>query len=187
MYTVTKRNGKQVEYNLGKIKTALEKAFIATQTQYNDDILDLLALRVTSDAGRKAKDGTVHVEDIQDSAEKALQEAGYTTAAKAYILYRKNREKLRDVKSTLLDYKTLVDKYLKAQDWRVKENSTVTYSLGGLILSNSGSITANYWLSEVYDDEIADAHRNADIHIHDLSIPGGTLQSDGEFPWNHAE
>ena len=173
MYTVTKRNGKQVEYNLGKIKTALEKAFIATQTQYNDDILDLLALRVTSDAGRKAKDGTVHVEDIQDSAEKALQEAGYTTAAKAYILYRKNREKLRDVKSTLLDYKALVDKYLKAQDWRVKENSTVTYSLGGLILSNSGSITANYWLSEVYDDEIADAHRNADIHIHDLSMLSG--------------
>ena len=173
MYTVTKRNGNQVEFNLGKIRSALEKAFIATQTQYNGDILDLLALRVTSDAECKIKDGSVHVEDIQDSAEKTLQEAGYTAAAKAYILYRKNREKLRDVKSTLLDYKALVDKYLKAQDWRVKENSTVTYSLGGLILSNSGAITANYWLSEVYDDEIADAHRNADIHIHDLSMLSG--------------
>ena len=173
MYTVTKRNGNQVEFNLGKIRSALEKAFIATQTQYNGDILDLLALRVTSDAECKMKDGSVHVEDIQDSAEKTLQEAGYTAAAKAYILYRKNREKLRDVKSTLLDYKALVDKYLKAQDWRVKENSTVTYSLGGLILSNSGAITANYWLSEVYDDEIADAHRNADIHIHDLSMLSG--------------
>ena len=75
--------------------------------------------------------------------------------------------------STMLDYKKLVNSYLKVEDWRVKENSTVTYSVGGLILSNSGAITANYWLSEVYDDEIANAHRNADLHIHDLSMLTG--------------
>jgi ribonucleoside-triphosphate reductase len=93
--------------------------------------------------------------------------------AKSYILYRKQREKVRNMKSTILDYKDAVDGYLKLDDWRVKENSTVTYSVGGLILSNSGAITANYWLSEVYDQEIADAHRNADLHIHDLSMLTG--------------
>ena len=80
---------------------------------------------------------------------------------------------MRNAKATLLDYKALVDSYLKVEDWRVKENSTVTYSVGGLILSNSGAITANYWLSEVYDREIADAHRNAEMHIHDLSMLTG--------------
>ena len=87
------------------------------------------------------------MEDIQDSVEAVLSEAGYADVAKAYILYRKQREKIRNVKSTILDYKELVDNYVKVNDWRVKENSTVTYSVGGLILSNSGAITANYWLS----------------------------------------
>ena len=102
-----------------------------------------------------------------------LSRGGYEAVAKSYILYRKQREKLRNMKSTYLDYKDTVDKYLGALDWRVKENSTVTYSVGGLILSNSGAITANYWLSEVYDQEIADAHRNCDIHLHDLSMLTG--------------
>ena len=84
-----------------------------------------------------------------------------------------NREKLRNMSSTILDYNGLVDGYLKVSDWRVKENSTVTYSVGGLILSNSGAITANYWLSEIYDEEIADAHRNADLHLHNLSMLTG--------------
>ena len=173
MYTVTKRNGKVVDFDLTKIRNAVEKAFVATDTNYTNDILDLLALRITADSQKKIVDGSVHVEDIQDSAEKVLEQAGYTDVAKAYILYRKQREKLRNVKSTLIDYKETVDKYMHATDWRVKENSTVNYSLGGLILSNSGAVTANYWLSEIYDDEIADAHRNADIHIHDLSMLSG--------------
>ena len=119
------------------------------------------------------KNGLIGVEEIQDSVEKVLVQAGYDEVAKAYILYRRQHEKLRDVNKTMLDYKALMDNYLNINDWRVKENSTVTYSVGGLILSNSGSITANYWLSEVYDDEIANAHRNADIHLHDLSMLTG--------------
>ena len=99
-----------------------------------------------------------------------LSDAGYSDVAKEYILYRKQREKIRNLRSTFLDYKDLVNSYVNISDWRVKENSTITYSVGGLILSNSGAITANYWLSEIYDQEIADAHRNADLHLHDLSM-----------------
>ncbi len=173
MYQVVKRDGKVVDFNIRKISDAIKKAFEAQDRQYNDDIIDMLALKVTSDYEPKIKDGKVGVEDIQDSVEKILIDAGYADVAKCYILYRKNREKIRNMKSTILDYKDIVDSYVKNLDWRVKENSTVKYSVGGLILSNSGAITANYWLSEIYDQEIADAHRNADIHIHDLSMLTG--------------
>ena len=149
------------------------KAFTATQMSYNNDIIDLLALRVTADFQKKVENDEIHVEDIQDSVERVLGQAGYEEVAKAYILYRKQREKMRTMKSTILDYKDVVNSYVKVEDWRVKENSTVTYSVGGLILSNSGAVTANYWLSEIYDEEIAEAHRNADIHIHDLSMLTG--------------
>ncbi len=173
MFHVIKRDGSEAKFCLDKISGALIKAFEATQMQYDQDIIDLLTLRVTADIQGKMKDGSVHVEDIQDSAEKVLEQAGYTDTAKAFILYRKQREKMRNMKSTILDYKEVVDSYVKVEDWRVKENSTVTYSVGGLILSNSGAVTANYWLSEIYDEEIANAHRNADIHIHDLSMLTG--------------
>ena len=173
MYQVVKRDGKIVEFDLSKISAAITKAFEAQNRQYTQSIIDLLALRATADYEKKIKDGLVHVEDIQDSVETVLEQAGYADVAKGYILYRKQREKIRNMKSTILDYKELVDSYVKASDWRVKENSTVTYSVGGLILSNSGAITANYWLSEVYDEEIAQAHRNADIHLHDLSMLTG--------------
>ena len=173
MFQVIKRDGQTADFTLTKINDAIMKAFNATQMQYNNDIIDLLSLRVTADFQEKVKDGAVHVEDIQDSVEKVLEQAGYTEAAKAYILYRKQREKMRTMKSTILDYKDVVNSYVKVEDWRVKENSTVTYSVGGLILSNSGAVTANYWLSEIYDEEIAEAHRNADIHIHDLSMLTG--------------
>ncbi len=173
MYQVVKRNGKTAEFNIKKIASALEKAFEACDRPTHPSVIDFLALKVTSDFETKIKDGLIAVEDIQDSAESVLAQAGYADVAKAYILYRRQREKLRNMKSTMLDYKALVDKYVKNVDWRVKENSTVTYSVGGLILSNSGAITANYWLSEIYDDEIANAHRNADIHIHDLSMLTG--------------
>ena len=173
MYQVVKRDGKVVDFNIRKISDAIKKAFEAQNRQYNDDIIDMLALKVTSDYEPKIKDGKIGVEDIQDSVEKILIDAGYADVAKCYILYRKNREKIRNMKSTILDYKEIVDSYVKNLDWRVKENSTVKYSVGGLILSNSGAITANYWLSEIYDQEIADAHRNADIHLHDLSMLTG--------------
>ena len=173
MYKVVKRDESLAEFDVRKISNAVQKAFDACERQYNQTVLDMIALQVTSDFEPKIKDGRITVEDIQDSVEKVLSNAGYADVAKAYILYRKQRENIRNIATTTLDYKKLVDSYLKALDWRVKENSTVTYSVGGLILSNSGAITANYWLSEVYDKEIADAHRNADIHIHDLSMLTG--------------
>ena len=173
MYQVTKRDGKVAEFDIQKICAAITKAFEAQEKQYHPSTIELLALKVTADFEPKVKDGLIAVEDIQDSVESVLIQAGYADVAKAYILYRKQREKVRNMKSTMLDYKSLVDSYLKVTDWRVKENSTVTYSVGGLILSNSGAITANYWLSEVYDQEIADAHRNAEIHLHDLSMLTG--------------
>ncbi len=173
MYQVIKRDGKIAEFDISKISAAIKKAFEATNVEYNDDIIDFLALKVTADYASKVKDGKIQVEDIQDSVESVLSRGGYEEVAKAYILYRKQREKIRNVKATMLDYKELVNDYVNSLDWRVKENSTVTYSVGGLILSNSGAITANYWLSEVYDQEIADAHRNADIHLHDLSMLTG--------------
>ncbi len=173
MISVIKRDGEVAEFNISKISAALAKAFTATNKSFNEDIINLLALRVTSDFQDKVKDGSITVEDIQDSCEHVLEQAGYTDVAKAYILYRKNRERMRNMKSTILDYKETINNYVREEDWRVKENSTVTYSVGGLILHNSGAITANYWLSEIYDQEIESAHRNADLHIHDLSMLTG--------------
>jgi len=173
MYTIVKRDGKEVDFDLSKISSAIEKAFIAQNRNYNKQMIDLLAMNAVADVEKKVEDGKVDVESIQDSVEVTLQRMGYEDVAKAYILYRNQREKVRNMNSALLNYKNLVDSYVKIDDWRVKENSTVTYSVGGLILSNSGAITANYWLSEIYDKDIADAHRNADIHIHDLSMLTG--------------
>ena len=173
MYAVLKRDGKIVSFDIKKIADAIKLAFEATETDYNQDVIDFLALKVTADFSKKIVDHHVSVEDIQDSVERVLIQAGYDDVAKAYILYRRQHEKMRNMSSTVLNYKEIVDNYVKVADWRVKENSTVTYSVGGLILSNSGAITANYWLSEVYDDEIANAHRNAEIHIHDLSMLTG--------------
>ena len=173
MYRVRKRDGKTVDFKIEKIQDAIIKAFEAEDTKYDQDIIDFIALKVTADFQDKVEDNLINVEDIQDSVERVLSKAGYADVAKAYILYRKLHDKMRTVKNTMLDYKNVVNSYVNVTDWRVKENSTVTYSVGGLILSNSGAITANYWLSEVYDEEIANAHRNADIHIHDLSMLTG--------------
>ena len=173
MYTVIKRDGKVVDFNISKISNAIKQAFEACDRQFNQDTIDFLALKVTADFEPKIEDGKITVEKIQDSVESVLIKADYDDVAKAYIIYRRQREKIRNLGATMVNYKDIVDNYLQINDWRVKENSTVTYSVGGLILSNSGAITANYWLSEVYDDEIANAHRNADIHIHDLSMLTG--------------
>ena len=173
MYKVIKRDGKEVDFNVNKISNAIGKAFAAVGRDFHPSVVELLALRTCADFETKVKDGKVYVEDIQDSVEKVLSESNYADVAKAYILYRKQREKARNLSETMLDYKKLVNSYVDSIDWRVKENSTVTYSVGGLILSNSGAITANYWLSEIYPNEIANAHRNCDIHIHDLSMLTG--------------
>ena len=173
MYRVLKRDGTTVEFEISKISAAMIKAFEAQKKKYHLSVINMLALQVSADFEPKIKNDTITVEEIQDSVEHVLSDAGYADVAKAYILYRKQREKIRNVNSALLNYKDLVDNYLQINDWRVKENSTVTYSVGGLILSNSGAITANYWLSEIYDEEIANAHRNADIHLHDLSMLTG--------------
>ena len=173
MFRVVKRDGTIVEFDLNKIKNAVSKAFASLNKNTHPSVIDLIAIRITSDFEPKIKDDKITVEEIQDSAEKVLSESGYADVAKAYILYRKKHEDVRNINQALLNYKDVVDNYLKINDWRVKENSTVTYSVGGLILSNSGAITANYWLSQVYDEEIAQAHRSAAIHLHDLSMLTG--------------
>ena len=173
MYKVKKRNGNLVNFEINKISEAIKKAFSASNIAYDDDIIDFLSIKVTSDFKNKIDNDVISVEDIQDSVETVLIKGDYVDVAKAYILYRQLHEKIRNVKSTVLDYKNVVDNYLNVSDWRVKENSTVTYSVGGLILNNSGAITANYWLSEVYDQEIANCHKNCDFHIHDLSMLTG--------------
>ena len=157
MYKVTKRDGLTVEFDISKISGAMIKAFEALGKNYHPSVINLLAIQVSADFESKIKNDLISVEDIQDSVEKVLSDAGYADVAKAYILYRHQREKIRNVNCALLNYKDLVDNYLQINDWRVKENSTVTYSVGGLILSNSGAITANYWLHEIYDEEIAEA------------------------------
>ncbi len=173
MLKVRKRNGAIVEFDLSKIINAMKKAFDATETHCNEDILERLALRVVADFQSKASDNLVDIEDIQDSVENTLESLGFAGVAKSYILYRKHREKLRELNSSMLDFSQTVNSYLNMLDWRVRENSTVTYSIGGLILHNSGTVTANYWLREVYDSQIGNAHREGDLHIHDLSMLSG--------------
>ena len=173
MYKVIKRDGEIVDFDISKITRAIKKAFDATNTPYRDFTLELLSVKICNDYEKKIKDNKISVEDIQDTVEKVIINAGYADAAKAYILYRKSRENIRNAKSTMINYKKTVDNYLGVADWRVKENSTVSYSLGGLILSNSGAMTANYWLNEIYDKEIGEAHRQGDIHVHDLSMLSG--------------
>ena len=173
MLNVQKRDGNVVAFDLSKIENAIERAFISVNKVYTHDIIELLALRVTANFSDKVVDNIITVEDIQDTVEIVLIQSGYVDVSKSFILYRKQHENIRNAKATYLDYKDTVNNYLQINDWRVKENSTVTYSVGGLILSNSGAITANYWLSEIYDSEIATAHKNCDIHIHDLSMLTG--------------
>ncbi len=161
---IKKRDGRLQKYDPTKIALAINKAFDGTK----DTESLIYAVEITQNLSKKF-DKIVEIEAVQDEVERYLMQVDQDVAKK-YILYRKDRERIRNVKSTVFNYKKTVEDYLNIEDWRVKENSTVNYSLGGLILNNSGAITANYWLSEVYDEEIGNAHRNADIHIHDLSM-----------------
>ncbi|MDR0598864.1 MAG: ribonucleoside triphosphate reductase [Treponema sp.] len=184
---VVKRSGDIEPYNRQKIRNALARAFTATggitgapagkEGEETEKKLNALTARVeelivTMMAGRHPN-SIPAIEEIQDLVETALIEARETAVAKAYILYRARHEATRDAKKLMLDIDSTMDGYLKQSDWRVNENANVNYSLGGLILHNSGSITANYWLKNIYSPEIANAHRNADFHIHDLSMFSG--------------
>lgn len=173
MEKIIKRDGRVVDFDISKIETAIVKAMMSLG---EGDVRDCKKLAKITELEliEQFDDKKIPtVEDVQDTVEKVLMRNGYENVAKCYILYRRNHEKIRNVKKTLMDYKNTVEKYLNLADWRVKENATVTYSVGGLILSNSGAITANYWLNEVYDKEIGNAHKNCDIHIHDLSMLTG--------------
>ena len=161
---IRKRDGRLQKFDPTKIAIAINKAFDGTR----DTESLIYAVEITQNLSKKF-DKIVEIEAVQDEVEKYLMQVDQDVAKK-YILYRKDRERIRNIKSTVFNYKKTVEDYLNIEDWRVKENSTVNYSLGGLILNNSGAITANYWLSEVYDEEIGNAHRKADIHIHDLSM-----------------
>ncbi len=173
MYRVIKRDGSVAEFDIAKISGAIAKAFGALNKPCDPNDIDFIALKVTADFEDKIKDDLISVESIQDSAEQVLIQSGHSDVAKAYILYRREREKLRNLKSTILDYKETVNNYVHEKNLRMRENATASYSVGGLILSNSGAITANYWLSEIYDAEISAAHRSGEMHLHDLTMLTG--------------
>lgn len=173
MIQVVKRDGKLVDFDISKIASVIKRAFHSIPVETDDNIIDFLALKVSADFQNKIDNQTITVEQIQDSVEKVLSQAGYTDVAKAYILYRKKRENIRALKSATDEYKSVVDSYLNDANWRNTENSMNNYSVGGLMFSNSGAITTNYWLSEIYDEEIAKAHNSGDFHIHDLDMLTG--------------
>jgi ribonucleoside-triphosphate reductase len=177
---VVKRSGELEAYDKKKIRNAIAKAFSAVETknvEEMDNTIQAVTARVEEFIQNMMTQRHPHsipaIEEIQDLVETALIEAQETAVAKAYILYRAKHEAMRDVKKLMVDIDSTMDGYLKQQDWRVNENANVNYSLGGLILHNSGSITANYWLKNIYPEEIAEAHRNGDFHIHDLSMFSG--------------
>ena len=174
---VVKRSGDIVSYDRKKIEKAIGKAIQAVEKFANPDKAAALTDSVEEKlrlllAGRRAH-SIPAIEEIQDVVESALIEAKEVEVAKAYILYRARHEAVRDAKSLMLDINKTMDGYLAQSDWRVNENANVNFSLGGLILHNSGTITANYWLNNIYSKEIADAHRSAAFHIHDLSMFSG--------------
>ena len=178
---VVKRSGDVERYDRNRITEAVAKAFTAVNKTAERAFFEKKAETLTAAIEQKIEvmmaerhpNSIPAIEEIQDLVEDALIESQETAVAKAYILYRARHEAMRDAKRLMLDIDGTMDGYLKQVDWRVNENANVNYSLGGLILHNSGSITANYWLKNIYTPEIADAHRNADFHIHDLSMFSG--------------
>ncbi len=174
---VVKRNGKLEKYNPEKIRSAISKAIEAVEGRANPDKAQAITDKVEENlrallAGRRAH-SIPAIEEIQDVVESALIESNEVEVAKAYIIYRAKHEAVRDAKKLMLDINETMDGYLGQSDWRVHENANVNFSLGGLILHNSGTITANYWLKNIYTPEIADAHKTAAFHIHDLSMFSG--------------
>lgn len=175
---IRKRDGKLVTYNKSKITNAINKAIHAVENKLNE--LDsckqsiILANEVENMLYEQYDGQRVpSVEEIQDFVETILVKNNLPNVAKAFILYRDQHAKIRDTKEMILNISTTMDGYLNQSDWRVNENSNINYSLGGLILHNSGAITANYWLKNIYDPAVADAHISGDIHLHDLCMFSG--------------
>jgi ribonucleoside-triphosphate reductase len=174
---IVKRSGEIVKYDRYKIASAIGRAITAVTGSENREEVERLTQAV--EAALRDFMRTRHpnsapaVEEIQDIVENVLIRLGDPAVAKAYILYRAKHEDIRDGRKLMLNISSTMDGYLSQTDWRVNENANVNFSLGGLILHNSGTITANYWLKNIYSEEIAAAHRNADMHIHDLSMFSG--------------
>jgi ribonucleoside-triphosphate reductase len=174
---VVKRSGEITVYDREKIEHAIGKAIVAVEGNVDPDRAKILADKVEEElrvmmAGRHAH-SIPAIEEIQDVVETVLIKEGEVAVAKAYILYRARHEAIRDTEKLMLDIDDTMNGYLSQSDWRVKENANVNFSLGGLILHNSGTITANYWLKNIYPEEVAEAHRTAAFHIHDLSMFSG--------------
>ncbi len=176
---IVKRDGRIVRYDRNRIAVAIVKALkaIGLESDEDDDLPHDITDRVETSLREFMKDrhpnSVPAVEEIQDLVETALIEHGDANLARAYILYRSRREDIRDVRGLMLDVDETMDGYLSRSDWRVNENANVNFSLGGLILHNSGTITANYWLKNVYSEQVAEAHRSGAMHIHDLSMFSG--------------
>ena len=174
---VVKRSGEIAKYDRKKIETAIDKAIEAVEGRKDPDRASELADAVEEKIRLQMAGNRAHsipaIEEIQDIVESVLIEKQEVEVAKAYILYRARHEAMRDTKKLMLDINKTMDGYLAQSDWRVNENANVNFSLGGLILHNSGTITANYWLNNIYSKEIAEAHKTAAFHIHDLSMFSG--------------
>jgi ribonucleoside-triphosphate reductase len=179
--SVVKRDGRVEAYDRGKIREAVAKAFEATGIARADGEVDARIEAVVKATEKRLSEvmalrhpnSAPAIEEIQDIVEDALIAQGEAASAKAYIIYRARHEAMRDTRKLMLDINSTMDGYLSQSDWRVNENANVNFSLGGLILHNSGTITANYWLKNIYTPEIAQAHQRADFHIHDLSMFSG--------------
>jgi ribonucleoside-triphosphate reductase len=167
---ILKRNGDIVPFEEAKITSAIFKAFKANN-DYEREKAEKISAQVSAMINVVYKDGkTPTVESVQDIVETTLLNNGYTTIAKSYILYRDQHAKMRDVKNLLKDSTTLVDDYLRKLDWRIKENSNMSYSLQGLNNHVSSIITSTYWLNKIYTPEIKQAHTDGDLHLHDLGL-----------------
>jgi ribonucleoside-triphosphate reductase (formate) len=175
--SVVKRSGEIALYDRKKIETAIGKAIKAVEKREKPEraaeLTDLVEEKLRLQFVGSRAHSIPAIEEIQDNVESVLIENKEVEVAKAYILYRARHEAMRDAKSLMVDINKTMDGYLGQSDWRVNENANVNYSLGGLILHNSGTITANYWLNNIYSKEIADAHRTCAFHIHDLSMFSG--------------
>ena len=174
---IVKRDGSLEKYDRYKIAGAISKALQASGEDASSETVDFLTKKTEEKLADFMKgrhpNSAPALEEIQDIVETVFIEEKKVKTAKAYILYRAKHEAMRDVKKLMLDINGTMDGYLLQSDWRVNENANVNFSLGGLILHNSGAVTANYWLKNIYTEEIADAHRHADFHIHDLSMFSG--------------
>lgn len=175
--SVVKRSGEIAKYDRKKIENAIGKAIQAVEKHIDPEraerLTDLVEERIRIQMAGNRANSIPAIEEIQDIVESVLIENKEVEVAKAYIIYRARHEAMRDTHSLMLDINSTMDGYLAQSDWRVHENANVNFSLGGLILHNSGTITANYWLNNIYTKEIADAHRHAALHIHDLSMFSG--------------